>query len=68
MEFVDGVNLKKNVQTNDDFATITAVVANCVIALKHVHSRGVIHCHLKSDNIMILPKSEAKLIDFGVSF
>src|SRR5262249_13756477 len=36
-------------------------------ALSHAHQRGVIHCDLKSSNVIITPEGSAKVLDFGLA-
>jgi eukaryotic-like serine/threonine-protein kinase len=36
-------------------------------AVQHGHQRGIIHRDLKPGNILVLPSSEPKVIDFGVA-
>lgn len=36
-------------------------------ALIHAHDRGVIHCDLKPQNIMLFPDGNIKLTDFGIA-
>ncbi|XP_019248726.1 PREDICTED: phosphoenolpyruvate carboxylase kinase 2-like [Nicotiana attenuata] len=41
---------------------------NVVLGLVHIHSRGVIHCDIKPDNILLAGSDEtAKIADFGLS-
>jgi serine/threonine protein kinase len=32
-----------------------------------VHEKGVVHCDLKPENIMVLPTKQIKIIDFGLA-
>jgi len=36
-------------------------------ALAHVHERGIIHRDIKSSNVIITPRRQAKLLDFGLA-
>ncbi|PIK43809.1 hypothetical protein BSL78_19335 [Apostichopus japonicus] len=55
-------------------AAMFRIALNIVNALNDVHSRGVLHCDLKTDNIMLMPGFEhqrdpqIKIIDFGEQF
>ena len=40
-------------------------IAQVVLALEHMHSKGVVHRDLKLDNIMLGPDGYITLIDFG---
>jgi hypothetical protein len=45
------------------------VARQCLVALRYIHSLGLIHCDLKPENILIksYSKCEVKVIDFGSS-
>jgi serine/threonine-protein kinase RIM15 len=42
-------------------------LAEVVLGVEHLHSRGIIHRDLKPDNLLIDPKGHLKLTDFGLS-
>nr|CDI52366.1 related to serine/threonine protein kinase [Melanopsichium pennsylvanicum 4] len=42
-------------------------IAEVVIGLQHLHSKGVVHRDLKPDNLLIDHKGHLKLTDFGLS-
>ncbi len=42
-------------------------IAEVVIGLQHLHSKGVVHRDLKPDNLLIDQKGHLKLTDFGLS-
>ncbi|MFN3199117.1 MAG: protein kinase domain-containing protein [Bradymonadia bacterium] len=49
---------------------VIQVAADCLQALAHVHSRGLIHGDLKPDNILVAldgPRPRPQLIDFGLA-
>lgn len=52
-------------------AAMFRIALNIVNGLNNVHSRGVLHCDFKTDNIMLMPGFEhqrdpqIKIIDFG---
>ena len=68
MEYVRGTTLETELRqrrlTLDESLRIALSV---VEALEEAHDRGIIHRDLKPANIMITPKGQVKLMDFGLS-
>ncbi|NGP75094.1 protein kinase [Balneolaceae bacterium YR4-1] len=68
MEYVEGVELKKLIQTGNlslkQKKKIALQVAN---ALETAHQKGVIHRDVKSSNIMINKDGLVKVMDFGIA-
>ena len=59
--------MKKNEFQSISMSIIKRIAVQVIIALKHIHSVGLIHCDLKPENILFKTenKSSIKLIDFG---
>lgn len=73
MEYVEGQSLRAALEQNAlTRAQRLDVVVQCLAALTAAHRNGIIHCDVKSENIMLCarPGSDApfaKLLDFGIS-
>jgi WD40 repeat protein len=68
MEFVEGETLKSRIERGPlDINASLGVAAEVADALKAAHARGLIHCDIKSSNIMITPDGQAKVLDFGLA-
>lgn len=46
---------------------VVAIGTEILAGLGAVHERGLVHCDVKSSNVMLAPGSGAKLIDFGIA-
>ncbi|KAL2913654.1 hypothetical protein HK105_206814 [Polyrhizophydium stewartii] len=62
MEYMEGGSLTDSVLTN--YMT-EEQIATVLEGLSHLHSRGVIHRDIKSDNILMGVDGQIKLTDFG---
>lgn len=69
MEFMKGGDLSSLLEQVGSFDEDTAkyYLAQIVLALEYLHSKGVIHRDLKPDNILIDSEGRIKLTDFGLS-
>lgn len=68
MQYVEGQTLKQVINDQpsslDSLVSVTMQVGN---ALAAAHSQGIIHRDIKSSNIMITPRGQAKVLDFGLA-
>ena len=48
-------------------ANIGPVIRGCCEGLKHLHSKGWVHCDVKPDNFLADEKANIKLIDFSIA-
>lgn len=67
MEYLDGITLRKFVQTNGRLSMddVRGIVHPIVKAMGMVHREGILHRDISPDNIMITLDDKVKLIDFG---
>ena len=69
MEYIDGITLKEYITRHEKIKISEAVyfVKQILCALKHAHSKGVIHRDIKPQNIMLLKDGNIKVTDFGIA-
>jgi serine/threonine protein kinase/Flp pilus assembly protein TadD len=68
MEFIEGKTLKaaasKEILSQQKTLDIAIQVCD---GLEAAHEKGLVHRDIKSDNIMITPKGQVKIMDFGLA-
>lgn len=69
LEFVEGETLSSLMKREHrmDYSRILKFIRQMAEALKHAHSRGIVHRDVKPGNIMITPQYDIKIMDFGVA-
>jgi serine/threonine-protein kinase len=68
MEYVEGQTLERVMATRRlDIREILRIAVQIADALDTAHSRGVVHRDIKPANIMITPRGDAKVLDFGLA-
>ena len=69
MEFVDGQVLMDLIAARGALAAdeTLRILQSVVEALQYVHSQGIVHRDIKSNNIKINSSGEIKLLDFGIA-
>ncbi|MBL7136263.1 MAG: protein kinase [Candidatus Marinimicrobia bacterium] len=68
MAYVEGQSLKEKIESGplelDEALEIAVQVAG---GLQDAHERGIVHRDIKSANIMVTEKGQAKIMDFGLA-
>jgi serine/threonine-protein kinase len=68
MELVEGTTLRSRIARGAlSLAEAMPIALQLLDALAHAHDKGIIHCDLKPENIMIDAKGHVKVLDFGLA-
>ena len=69
MEFVKGKNLSDIIKENGalPLGRLKKIFLQCLNALEHAHTEGIIHRDIKPSNIMLTDQDMVKITDFGLA-
>ncbi len=69
MEYLEGPSLRSWLDEHGPAPIDVALRRSCEVldAVAHAHARGIIHRDVKPENIVLVPKRGAVLLDFGIA-
>jgi eukaryotic-like serine/threonine-protein kinase len=67
MEYIEGENLRQRLSRPMTLEEFFEIATQCAEALIAAHERGIVHCDIKPENIMVTTKAQVKILDFGVA-
>jgi serine/threonine protein kinase len=67
MEWINGVPLSLLLEHELTYGEKTALAADLVAGLSHLHKNGIIHRDLKPGNVIVAPDRGVVFVDFGFS-
>jgi serine/threonine protein kinase len=69
MEFVAGTPLDLVVARRGPLPVREAcdLVRQAALGLQHAHERGLVHCDIKPQNLLLTPGGQVKVLDFGLA-
>lgn len=69
MEYVEGITLKKHIDHRGALPEreVLYYASQILSALDYIHSKGIVHCDIKPQNIILLQNGSIKVADFGIA-
>lgn len=68
MQLFHSRNLKIEMRERKEYMmpNVSSIIRSCAKGLEHMHSKGWVHCDVKSDNFLADEQGNVKLIDFSI--
>jgi tRNA A-37 threonylcarbamoyl transferase component Bud32 len=69
MEYVEGVSLADHARRLGPLPVdqACALVGQAALGLQHAHEQGLVHRDIKPHNLMLTPRGQVKVLDFGLA-
>ena len=69
MEYVEGITLKKHIDHRGALPEreVLYYATQILSALDYIHSKNIVHCDIKPQNIILLQNGSIKVADFGIA-
>src|SRR6202158_3943271 len=68
MQYIEGETLAEQMERQPlELSTALAIAEQAAEGLAEAHAHGIIHRDIKPQNIMITPRGQLKILDFGLS-
>jgi len=68
MEYCEGRTLRQIVESEQlSIKKVLEIGIQVCEGLALAHEKGIVHRDIKSDNIMLTPRNQAKIMDFGLA-
>ncbi|UCF79389.1 MAG: protein kinase [Candidatus Eiseniibacteriota bacterium] len=68
MACIEGQTLKEKIESSPlELSEIISIATQVAEGLREAHDKGIVHRDIKSANIMVTPKGQAKIMDFGLA-
>jgi TolB-like protein/predicted Ser/Thr protein kinase len=68
IEYIEGLSLKEKIEAGPmKIEEAMGVAIRVAEGLEEAHEKGIVHRDIKPANIMITPKGQAKIMDFGLA-
>lgn len=69
MEYVPGTDLKAIMRSSGrlDVSDANALMVQACEGIGHAHHMALVHCDVKSQNLLVTPDQRVKVVDFGIA-